>query len=124
MLIGPITSTRQTSVQSALPSSDNRPPTSTNQSNGHGAESPSSTSEIPVINWTAENVQAWLKDKKLGKLCETLAGFDGEYLQELYSDLQEDPKMFKSDMKSDYHMNAKMYVIFKVELSRLFNVKT
>ena len=115
MLIGPITPTHQSDDHGASPSSHS---ITTHQSDVHGA-SPSYLSDAPVSSWTESDVQAWLKKTKLDELCETLARFNGEYLQALHNNLQKDPTKFEGEMKSDYKMNAEVYLRFKVELSKL-----
>ena len=78
-------------------------------------------SETSIISsWTESDVQAWLKKSKLDDLCECLEHFEGEHLKEMYNNLQEDPKKFEKDMKTDYEMNAKINLRFKVALIKLF----
>ena len=114
---GPITPTRQSDVYGASPSA---PSTTTHQSDVLGASS-AIISNAPVSSWTESDVQAWLKQTKLDELCETpIARFNGEYLQELYNNVQKDPAKFEGDMTSDvYKMNAEVYLRFKVELTKL-----
>ena len=120
LLIGPITPVRQSEVHGASPPSHS---TTTHQSGVLGASS-STMSDAPVISWTESDVQAWLKKTKLDELCEPLDHYDGKCLQDLYESLQNDPKKFEGDMKSDFGMNKKVYVRFKVELSKLCDTKT
>ena len=93
--------------------------TPTRQSDVHGAPS-TSTSDAPVSSWTESDVQEWLKKSKLDDLCDGLENFEGDHLQEMYKDFQKDPDKFERDMKTDYEMNAKIYLRFKVALGKLF----
>ena len=100
MLIGPITPTQQT-VDGA---------------------SPSTTSMASVSSLTESDVQVWLKKNKLDDLCDEFDSFDGDHLQQLHSEFNEDPKIFEDNMKSQagFQMSYKTYFKFKVALCKLF----
>ena len=82
--------------------------------------SPPPSSQSSVCNWTETDVQDWLKKSKLDDLCETLDSFDGDHLQALYNDYLENSKKFEDEMKSDYQMNSRTYLKFRVALGKLF----
>ena len=98
--IGPITPERQSDVQQVAPSS--------------------SSVEESLSNWTESDVQTWLKKSKLDDLCDCLEGFEGDHILEMYNDFRQDPRKFEDDMKSDFQMNHKNYLKFKVALGKLF----
>ncbi len=75
----------------------------------------------PVSNWTEEEVQNWLKKKKLVDLCNTLEDLEGSHLEKMYDDYCRDPKEFKHEMRSDYQMTAKMCLKFIVALEKLID---
>ncbi|XP_072022260.1 uncharacterized protein [Amphiura filiformis] len=99
-----------------IPDEHDGPLGATQATTVHATPNPNSS----VCNWTEEDVQDWLRKKKLDDLCETLDTFEGSHLEKMYSDYSRDPKEFKDELRSDYQMNAKTCLKFTVALEKLF----
>ncbi|XP_072050788.1 uncharacterized protein [Amphiura filiformis] len=62
------------------------------QATGHHAATPSKPS---VSDWNETDVQEWLKEKKLGDLCDTMDDLEGSHLEKMYKKYCTDPTKFK-----------------------------
>ncbi|XP_072042192.1 uncharacterized protein [Amphiura filiformis] len=73
-------------------------------------------SKKPVRQWTREDVQDWLKDNELTKLCETFKTCKGRHLEVMHSKYSDDKNAFYGELKTDYNMNGKTCTDFVVAL--------
>ncbi|XP_072050787.1 uncharacterized protein [Amphiura filiformis] len=94
------------------------PITATQSTGIHASPPPSSKSS--VRNWTENDVQDWLKKKKLGDLCDTLDDLEGSHLEKMYEKYCRDPTKFEDELRSDYQMSGKLCLKFTVALEKVF----
>ena len=84
------------------------------------AENPALKANLVVRQWSRADVQEWLKNNELTKLCDVFKTYTGKHLESMYSDYISDKAAFRQELKTDFDMDGKTCREFIVALADVF----